>query len=61
MVRGLGGSRDSIKRVPKPERVRELIEKQGSTAPELQIQREERGVSVKLVSGHQFMLGQGVY
>ncbi|MGH9397974.1 MAG: PH domain-containing protein [Terriglobia bacterium] len=25
-VRGFGGSRDSIKRVPKPERVRELIE-----------------------------------
>lgn len=25
-VRGFGGSRDSIKRVPKPERIRELVE-----------------------------------
>ncbi len=31
-VRGFGGSRDAIKRVPKPERVRELIEGQQSTA-----------------------------
>lgn len=32
-VRGFGGSRDSIKRVPKPERVRELIEEQQGMAP----------------------------
>ena len=34
-VRGLGGSRDSIKRVPKPERVRELIEDEQGMAPAL--------------------------
>ncbi len=34
-VRGFGGSRDSIKRVPKPERVRELIEEQRLTVPRL--------------------------
>lgn len=35
-VRGFGGSRDSIKRVPKPERIRELIEEQGSAGARLQ-------------------------
>lgn len=33
-VRGFGGSRDSIKRVPQPARVRELIQ-EGQTAPAL--------------------------
>lgn len=32
-VRGFGGSRDSIKRVPKPERVREPIEEQQPHTP----------------------------
>ncbi|MGH9436750.1 MAG: PH domain-containing protein [Terriglobia bacterium] len=31
-VRGFGGSRDFIKRVPKPERIRELIEERQSTS-----------------------------
>ena len=34
-VRGFGGSRNSIKRVPKPERVRELIEENNVMAPRL--------------------------
>lgn len=34
-VRGFGGSRDFIKRVPKPERVRELIEDQQPAASKL--------------------------
>lgn len=34
-VRGFGGSRDSIKRVPKPKRVREIIEKHQEMVPAL--------------------------
>ncbi len=36
-VRGFGGSRDSIKRVPRPERVRELIEEHEAMSPRVDV------------------------
>lgn len=36
-VRGFGSSRDSIKRVPRPERVRELIEEHEAMSPRVHV------------------------